>query len=79
MIWKGTASAHASDVFSAMVEMLCRLFADRRFADSAGCAQPVISYKDLIEHLLQKSGGSAQYLAFEGMNQVVSKQSCDCR
>ena len=71
------SSARINNVSSAVVDVCCRLFADRRFLDGSGCTQPVISYSDLIAHLLQKSKRSAQYLAFEGMNQVVSRQSLE--
>lgn len=53
----------------------CRLFADRRWLDGAGSAQPVVSYQELIAHLCQKSSASTAYLMFEGMNQVVYRHS----
>lgn len=48
-----------------------RQFLHREVKGDDGQMQPVSTHRELVAYLLQKSAGSKQYLAFEGMNQVV--------
>ena len=48
-----------------------RQFQDRQLRSDHGKTQKVLTHPDLVKFLMQKSDGMQEYLAFEGMNQVV--------
>lgn len=58
-----------------MVALCCvscyRQFQDRQLLNDHGEMQQVLTHPDLVQYLIQKSDGLQEYLAFEGMNQVV--------
>lgn len=48
-----------------------RQFQDRQLWNDHGEMHQVLTHPDLVQYLMQKSDGVQEYLAFEGMNQVV--------
>ena len=48
-----------------------RQFQDRQLLNDHGEMQQVLTHLDLVQYLMQTSGGLQEYLMFEGMNQVV--------
>ena len=52
-----------------------RQFQDRQLRNDHGKVQKVLTHTDLVQYLMQKSDGLQEYLAFEGMNQVVFRNA----
>lgn len=48
-----------------------RQFQDRQLRSDHDKMQMVLTHPELVQFLMQKSDGLQEYLAFEGMNQVV--------